>query len=189
MIVQMKRVTILGLKSHADEIVGQLRDTGVVHVTHINPPESPGLEQVADKIFLSRMALEKLSFTGENQIEHGNVMDVVSRVVEISERLDKCEDDLGNLEQEEKRIAFLGDFNPEDIAELQKREIFISLYEFSRKDKFKNTLLQNLPFISIDGSESKKRTVAVVSYKKQIELEYGRISVPCDITSSGPGGD
>ena len=177
MIVKMKRVTIIGLKSHKDKIISQLRSTGVVHVRHVNPPESPSLEKVADSIFLSETALQKLPFTVEQQIESPDIRKIVDEIVREGEALDFCEDRLATLEQEAQRIAFLGPFNSDDIKQLRERGIFIRLYELPKK-KNSYSLSSEIVYRILGESQKRQMVIAVVSYKTEQMLPLSEFAIP-----------
>ena len=50
MIVKMKSIAVLGLESHTETILNELRDIGLVHVRHVKAPEGRPIETLSDEI-------------------------------------------------------------------------------------------------------------------------------------------
>jgi V/A-type H+-transporting ATPase subunit I len=179
MIIKMKRITVLGLKSHTETIIDQLQNTGLVHITHITPPESPKLEQIADKIFLAEVALQKIPNTDTKQSEPADVDKTVEWVFKTSEEQDSIDDEIGILELEEKRISFLGDFNPDEISELEKKGVFIDLYEIPRKKlNNNNTYAGNIVYHYLGESIDNIHVIAVISYKNRTKPDLEKFDLP-----------
>lgn len=177
MIIKMKYVTILGMKTYTEDIIEQLRECGVLHIVPVNYPESQSLENVADQIFLSEIALQKIqSFPRLEQHNSENILHTVNHIVQESECLDICEDELALLIQEMERFSFLGNFDINDLNKLKERGIHITLYEID-SNKI-SSIPENIEYAIVGESQKNNKVIAVVNYGKMVTLDLEEFKLP-----------
>ncbi|MDO5576138.1 MAG: hypothetical protein Q4F84_03595 [Fibrobacter sp.] len=179
MIVKMKQVTILGLKQHTETLIDQLQTTGLVHITPVTPSQSSSLEHITDKIFLTETALQIIKHKNTIQLKPDNISKTVEQIFKTSETLDTTKDTLGTLELEKVRLSFLENFDPHDIGELEKKGIFIDLYEIPQK-KFPSGKihLHNTICQYIGDSTGNRHVFAIVSYKEKENIGLKKFELP-----------
>ena len=133
MIVSMKKITLLALKKYELETVGKLKKLGVVHIASTNLKESKdrsagiadlnAMEKVANAL-----ALYKGSFNEDKAIsEFGSgqgVYDRASAVFEDNERLNVRREE---LVRDIQALTLWGNFDREDLTELQKKGLGVYL--------------------------------------------------------------
>ncbi len=57
MIVKMKKVTIVAYGKNEKQVVSRLRDLGIIHISHINKPESERLDLLKKEIDMAEKSI------------------------------------------------------------------------------------------------------------------------------------
>ena len=133
MIVQMQKVTVLGLAHDRAATLEALRDLGVLHVKPVVPPAGTGLEQAREKTVGLRHLLDALP-EGVTPPPTGRHVRAV--IAEISERLTdrkEWQDRLDSLKTEMARVAPFGSFDPKAVKDLAKQGVMVKLYRAPAK--------------------------------------------------------
>ncbi len=130
MIVPMQRVTLLCLASDREATLDALRELGVMHLEPVRPPEGKDLDAARARLAHIRSALEALPPAAKDQAPTGEPADAV--IEQIRSLLDEQRvrnEELEALRQERARIAPYGDFDPQALAELAVKGVYIQLYQ------------------------------------------------------------
>ncbi len=164
MIVPMKKIFLLLLESEKTEALKALRDLGVVHLESLTGKSSL-LEELTAKrdivqrsiSFLSGITVKKSSTKDSSE----TIFEIAKRIVSQYEKRKNITEEIRNLEKEKERLEIWGDFNPEDIHELEGKGIRIQLFELKDDDK------KNLP-----------ETVTIFPVAVRKKLTYAALIVP-----------
>lgn len=133
MIVQMKKVTVLGLAHDRAATLEALRELGVLHVKPVVPPAGTGLEQAREKWRGLQQLLAALPEGTSHPPTGRNVRAVIA---EISERLNdrkEWQDRLNALKTEMVRVAPFGSFDPKAVKDLATQGVVVKLYRIPAK--------------------------------------------------------
>jgi len=142
MIVAMKKVTVLVLESRKDRELSHLKRLGVLHPT-IERRSSEKSEDLRAKADVLDKALVQLSDSGEVPQDPipGVSSEVLSEaissagaILSLRERSRELEEQLAAVRLELERISIWGEFNPDDIRDLESRGVHIRLFVMNRKD-------------------------------------------------------
>ncbi len=167
MIVPMKKIFLLLLESEKTEALKNLRDLGVVHLESLTGKSSL-LDDLTIKKDIVQRSISLLSgiTVKKSSVKEANetVLEIAKRIVNQYEKKKNITEEIRNLEKECERLEIWGDFNPEDIHELEGKGIRIRLFELNNDDK------KNLPDTV---------TVFPVALKKKIT--YAALIVPDDV--------
>lgn len=161
MIVQMKKVSVITLKSHRDEALAALRSLGVVHVftdrievdsgeklkeqkndlerTLSLIPES--VQDRSSRDGVSRKDPRAPELQGDAAVD--KALEVAHDVLSAADRRSQLEDERDRLLRELERISPWGSLDPAAVQELADGGVELRLYEVSR-DREKE-VIQSLP--------------------------------------------
>lgn len=128
MIVPMKSMTLLCLASEREATLEALRELGVLHLVSVRPPEGKDIEQARARLANVQRALDALPETGD-AAPSGEPADlVVGRILELLDSTRKHREEMESLSQERARVEPYGSFDPQVIAELAEKGIYVRLY-------------------------------------------------------------
>lgn len=128
MIVPMKSMTLLCLASEREATLEALRELGVLHLVSVRPPEGKDIEQARARLANVQRALDALPET-EGATPSGEPADlVVGRILELLDSTRKHREEMESLSQERARVEPYGSFDPQVIAELAEKGIYVRLY-------------------------------------------------------------
>lgn len=175
MIVKMKSVAVIGLESHGESILEELREIGVVHVRHVKPPEGRSLEELDEEIGKASAALNLLPEAAARARagEEGKLL--VDKLFHLGEKRRSLEEELGQLRREASRVGFLGDFRPRDVQALAEKGVRLRLYACTPRR------LAEIPpdlAYAVVGERDKKKVFAVVSYGEDRDVLFEPIPIP-----------
>ena len=161
MIVKMKKLLLLALKSDRDSALQKLRDLGVVEVTSENLVDSADrLNSMALLNTLDRMneALSSRKVKTPAKAEVPSDMDKLQNfALEAFEEEEKLAKALEALRREASNIEPWGEYDPELLNDLRKNNIFVYLCE-SSEDQY-NSFAEEL---------SEKATLVKLSFQQGI---------------------
>ncbi|MCX7788790.1 MAG: V-type ATP synthase subunit I [Spirochaetes bacterium] len=138
----MKKVYLVLLESRRRESLARLKRVGVVHIETFGK-SSETLEQIQEKRQYLQRALQALPFEpkGKKEVSNGPVEKETSllqeeHVYSLAEKINQTADQLRTFKEEAdklfREIDFWekwGDFNPEDVRELEQKGVLLRLYE------------------------------------------------------------
>ncbi len=138
MIVKMNKVSVLCLDADREAALRELRDLGVLHLTHIRPPAGADLDQARDRLNHVRRILDVLPAKSQPAgpppaAAPGAVLRPAAQVLEEVWGLVKQRKELGDrieeLSHECRRLEPFGVFDPRSIADLTGSGVHVSLYQ------------------------------------------------------------
>ncbi len=133
MIVPMKRVTVVMLRSQHERSLALLQDLGALHLASEPASDVVGVAQARSRVEAARAALEALHRTvprgdaGAARAADGGVEAAVERVLALSERLEQIDEERSDVERELERVAPFGDFDPSALQELARHGVGVRL--------------------------------------------------------------
>ncbi len=164
MIVPMKKIFLLLLESEKTEALKALRELGVVHLEPFSGKSDllEDLEAKRDIVYRSISLLPEAAAKkdGENDSSE-TVLEIAKRIVSQHEKIRTIDEEMGFIRKEIERLAVWGDFDPQDIRQLDEKGIRIKLFELKDEE------VKSLP----DGV-----TVFPVTVKKKIT--YAALIIP-----------
>ena len=131
MIVKMKKLTLLCLASDQDRTLEALRDMGVVHLSHVQPPKGDDLEKARTRLSYVQRALEVLPKRPQEQPSGRPVDKIVDDIWELIHEKKELLETLERVKHERKRIEPFGLFYPSSIRDLAEKGIVVKLYQVS----------------------------------------------------------
>lgn len=144
MITPMKKTYILTqAKDHAASLEA-LRELGLVHVAHVQPPAGKELNDVLAQIQSLEKALAILEpFKAAEQKASPNATYHAAEVVKLDQEAKQLREQLVALQTQINTWEPWGEFEPNDVRYLAHHGVHLNLYEVSEKDfkKAKNDLV------------------------------------------------
>ena len=160
MIEKMKAVCIAAQNSHKDELLGALRDLGIVHLAEKSAADATLLERFSA---LSRLMQELKEYKVKEQTEllsDAEFDALYSRTSAALEKKAQLRERLAALLLEEERLRPWGDFDPQAVRDLSK----VVKLHFCRVDKKELRQLaenEEIRFVRLSPVE-KSETIAVI---------------------------
>jgi V/A-type H+-transporting ATPase subunit I len=134
MIVKMKKLTLLCTRDSREETLAALRDLGVVHLQHIQPPEGADLEEARNLVDHLNRALEVLPKHPHIKPSGKTPYEVVKSVWELIHRKQALAEQIDALELEIRHYEPFGSFSPESVRELAEQGITVKLCKLPLKE-------------------------------------------------------
>ncbi|MEJ2356485.1 MAG: hypothetical protein P8Y13_00195 [Deinococcales bacterium] len=167
MIVPMKRVTVVMLRSQVEPSLALLQDLGVLHLASDTVAEGNGLADARDRVEAAREAAEVLRRVAPAPGEtarpagsaDGDAQAVTARVGLLAERLEQIDRERLDIERELKRLAPLGDFDPRRLWGLAERGVGVRLVRAPAR--WEPELPEDVVLHEV-GRERRERIVALV---------------------------
>ena len=176
MIVKMKRITVLGLASREKESLNMLRDMGIVHVTHVQKPQSERIDLFSSHIDTMRRALSVLEARNVKIVREpcDSVLDMAKHVLALMDRKNLMKERLLETKKTMKFLKPLGDFSPADIQFIKENGLDVKIYRCSKKD------LMSLPEdVSYEVVYEKGSQVMILAVsKKELALPLDEFAIP-----------
>ena len=140
MIVKMKKITLICLAAERESSLEQLRDLGVLHLSHIKTPESADLNKARAELALAttvtnilQAAQKENQTTAPKTSSAVTAHDAVELVNTLSQRKKESSDQLEALKLEKAAIEPFGDFDPSLVRQLAAKGISVKLYHSTDK--------------------------------------------------------
>jgi V/A-type H+-transporting ATPase subunit I len=127
MIVKMKKMTLLCTRASREATLDALRDLGVIHLQHVNPPEGEGLDQARNHFEYLRRALEVLPKHPHATPSGKSAHEVVDELWKLIHRKQALSEKIELLEIERKRYELFGSFDVDDIQALREQGVQVRL--------------------------------------------------------------
>ena len=128
MIVPMKKITLLARTADTASTLDALRDTGVVHLRHLQPPRGADLEQARQLAQNIHKAVEALPTVKASQIQGDHYLHTIERINQTLEQRREAAEKISSLLRERERIAPFGQFEPDSVRQLQAAGVYLKLY-------------------------------------------------------------
>ncbi len=177
MIVEMKKVTLLCQDSQQDHTLKTLRNTGVLHLSHINNPATENYARIHAEIDRINQALAIVSLHESEDAEEPPerpAPEALDAIFELSDQKEKLNDRIRTLEEQIKPLRLFGEFDPKTIKSLKDKGIDVKLYYVPGKH------LPEFPDnVTVFTAHATKRgTYLAVLSKGDIQLDFSEIPLP-----------
>lgn len=181
MIVSMKKIAVIIQGKDALEALQRLRLLGVVHVEHQRPPQNKEINALQEDNALINEAIRILSAPEFSGVRAGREekksydWKVCARhIVDSYKRLDQLQEYSFTLLRRIAEWEPWGDFNPQDITALAKKDIFIRLYQIPAKE------IKNVPASAIVKTVYTRGGLAycAVITRQKIDIPFKEVALP-----------
>jgi len=181
MIVPMKKISVIVQSKDADSAIGRLGRLGVLHIEHQQPPAGGEISRLLDEIALINQAIGILSraeFTGKTTLrdkkEPDNWRSTASHIIDSYKRFDQLEEYSRVLKNRISKWEAWGDFDPDLMRALSRKNVFIKLYQIPVKK------LKNMPAGVIVKKIFTAAGVAncVVISRESLDLPFKEVTLP-----------
>lgn len=185
MISRMKKVTVICIREHQEATLLSLQQMGVLHLEHIQEPSGTLLEETRSYLSDVRRAAEVLEHYAEEHPETASAAapaDLKNRTTEsvvdevwklINHRKD-FEESLEYWQREIARIEPFGEFNPEQLKELAKQNLYVYLIKIGTKQSLS---LPDDTTATVHFSDKNASYVSVIA-RTQLDLPYETVQWP-----------
>jgi V/A-type H+-transporting ATPase subunit I len=140
MIVPMKKIYIVTQAKDAVDVVTRLRGLGIVHIEHVVIPQGQAVTALSDDLALLTSARDILSRyempeNAAQSIPHDNDWQHCAKhIVELQKRFDQLQEHSRMLAGKIAQWQKWGDFDPEHIAALAEKGIYVRLYQVPQRE-------------------------------------------------------
>ncbi|RKY32213.1 MAG: hypothetical protein DRP74_03020 [Candidatus Omnitrophota bacterium] len=140
MIVPMKKISVLVRVKDADSCVAGLRSLGVLHVEHQRTPSGKNISALLEDLVLINRAiaiLSEIEFRSQHSCEDKAPHDwrfTAGHIIDIRKRIEQLLEYSRNLKNNISQWQAWGDFKPEEVNDLNRKNIFIRLYKIPVKE-------------------------------------------------------
>jgi V/A-type H+-transporting ATPase subunit I len=179
MIIPMKKISIFTQAKDADGTLGELRSLGLLHVEHQQPPRSHEISALQDDLGLVSSALhiltQKIDQVAIRRDKEPHDWKACCRhIVESHKRLQQLEEFSRGMLVNMRAWQRWGNFDPAQIQGLKEKNIFIRLYQVSRKD------LKGFPAaVSVEIVTQDKGMVYCAAISRgEIEVPFKEVPLP-----------
>ena len=175
MIVAMKKIFILTQKKDAQEALLRLRDIGVVHVQHENPPEGENVARIKEEIRNLRDAIEFLENQKHIDVSQGSsCYEMIERILDCRHEIRQVEDDMAKRHSLINNWEPWGNFNPKDLEDFLNRGLCVRFFKVPVK------ALDSLPSDVICEEVFVKNKIAryLVICKEKKSFDFQEIHFP-----------
>lgn len=163
MIVQMKKVTFLGLADEKEKFVKRLQEVGITHVDIPKDGPLPAdtvkeLQKVNEiRKFFSRIAEKEQKQIKDSQADYA---EICSRRESLGQRETRLQTEIASLKKEQLMLEPWGDFKPEDIQMLKSKGLNIQFFRVPRRI-FNGLALNDLTYQITHETEGEVALVAL----------------------------
>ena len=128
MIQKMKKITLLALDAHKQEMLDQLSEIQVMHVTIDRKKAGQGKAaqhlQTLDKIVKAQMQLEEFRKTEVPQKEL-SAPECLAEILDLQAKTDSLKKQLNEQLQQKEKLEPWGDFDPASLKSLKAQGLFL----------------------------------------------------------------
>jgi len=176
----MKKVAVIVQSKDAQDTLKHLSSLGAVHVEHQQTPAGKDVTAITDDIALAQQATNILSteefsakFPLEIAKQYQDWKSIAYHIIDLSKRFYQLKEYSLILKNTISYWQEWGDFNPETIRDLAKKEIFVRLYDVPARE------LKKLPSDVIVKVISNVRGIAhcIVISRKNVEIPFKEIAL------------
>ncbi|MDR2554184.1 MAG: hypothetical protein LBC64_02040, partial [Fibromonadaceae bacterium] len=173
MITPMSRVVVAATDASKEKTLSSLREWGLLHILPLQTPENEQVSAAKTALTSAQRALEALP-QKEASASSSVQGDLLSQINDIIHNKKTAEEALALNSAELKKVEAFGEFDPNDIKNLQKNGINIKLYkaeEKAYKGVGENFAVKE--FTKIGGE-----VFFAVFSELQIDLPYTEVALP-----------
>ncbi|MCM8765598.1 MAG: hypothetical protein NC920_01965 [Candidatus Omnitrophica bacterium] len=177
MIVPMKKVTLIVQAKDKETTIEKLAELGVLHIEHLQEPKGRELNLLKEEMQRLEEAKTLLSafspsVRGKERLLDGKSF--IIQVIDLGKRIKDLKEYTYRLEEEIKFWETWGDFEPEIIKELEKKNIYIRLYQIPLRE------LKKIPedIVIKEISSQKGMVNCLLISRKEISFPFKKIPLP-----------
>ncbi|MBP7056654.1 MAG: hypothetical protein KBB52_07360 [Candidatus Omnitrophica bacterium] len=181
MIVPMKKAAIILQAKDTDDAVAKLRRLGVLHIEHQEMPQGKDIASLKDDIAVITRVIDILSipeFSRNRNFRISKHIDdwrlAAHHIADLYSRFDQLQEYSHRMKNDVTEWERWGDFDPESVTSLEKKGVFLRLYDIPVKEMSKIPEEVILKKCSVSSGIVK---CAIVSRKKT-ELPFKEIPLP-----------
>ena len=131
MIQKMKKITLLALEAHKQEMLEQLSELKVMHVTVDRKKAGQGIAaqhlQTLDQLVKAQILLDEFRKTEIPQKELP-ASECLAEILDLQTNVDALKKQLEDLYQKKEKMSPWGDFDPESLNDLKKQGLFLKFW-------------------------------------------------------------
>jgi len=187
MITKMKKLLLF--MSHPtndmDEDLTLLGQLGLVHIAPFQPAKDDSIDRVQDRIKQLEKAISILDNCEEDtdssvdvsdykNIERGDIA-LLDKVLDVNQVNKDLERQIAEYSKEQQWYDNWGKVSLDDIQAINKKGIYLKLYEVSEKDM---KTFQNQPNVKVVGQFNGVIQVVLISEDKEASLNFRQIEFP-----------
>lgn len=133
MIVPMKKIYVVMQAKDAKSALDALRDLGVVHVEPEHPPAGSGISELKMQMDMLARVLEVLpeKAASPERLEKTLWQKYANEVLDLNNKIAEAKEEVQRWQNEIQRWQAWGNFDPQDILDLEARGIHIQFFEMS----------------------------------------------------------
>jgi V/A-type H+-transporting ATPase subunit I len=169
----MSRVVVAATDASKEETLNSLREWGLLHILPLQTPESEQVSVAKTALVSAQKALEALPQKGASASSSVQG-DLLSQINDIIHDKKTAEEALSQSSAELKRLKAFGEFDPNDIKNLQKNGMNIKLYK--AEEKVYKGVGEN--FAVKEFTREAGEVFFAVFSELQIDLPYSEIALP-----------
>lgn len=172
MVTKMAKLSVLLYHGEREYFLNKLRELGVVHIEKADKELDKNsaalnsqlleVEKVISEI--KRIAAAEKEISGKCDL---SAEQAVKKMMENTARIEAINNEISAISKEKVRFEPWGDVSPETLNKLKEKNVHISLYELSVKDK---PLLENLTY-EVIKEISGYMYIAIVDLIKPVAIE------------------
>jgi len=179
MIVPMKKVALVVLEKERRDALKNLRKLGVVQLETLQG-DSDQLAAYKDQnnkvlkaiSFLSDVKVPKKVLKNQKSMEKKEAVELAAHIVQLTEEKKNCLDRITADHNEIERLKGWGEVDPEEIAFLAEKGVFVTLYEIPT-NKYR-TIGDDVQTLLVNRDKSKSRFMVISdSAEKALERPEG----------------
>ncbi len=182
MIVPMKKVSLIIMGDQKTETLKKLRSLGIMHIEEAEATDKR-IDEVKEKINLLEKALyciseKKIKNAGKRALDTVQTLDAARQIVALEEEKKQCVTQRLALTAELDRLKDWGDIDPALFAQLDEKNIRLSLFEMPREEYERvSENIRTLPlqktkasvrFLLIQGAEETDEIASLRRYSVQL---------------------
>ena len=191
----MKKISLISLASDASATLTALHELGILHLTHVNEPESDEQESTNKQVGRINSALDILTVisSDKNRVEPSEAIkaaadkmppkEIVDRVHNLVNLRKECTERIVALREEEKLIEPYGNYDPALIDELATKGVYVKLYQSGEKHQPEAPEGVSVFPLSQDGAGKYYATVSLNEFECDV-CEYIPHHRPLSVVSS-----
>ena len=181
MIAPMKKAVIIAQSKDIFASIEKLRSLGILHIEHQNPPSPRDMDTINAELSRLGQAIGILSNMETKELppakslgESGGWSFALKRIIALSKRLSRLEEYSRALKEKIQKWLPWGDFDPRQIAGLAQKNIYLRLYQVSKKEL--RSFPENVLVKEISSGQGRINCLAVSP--GPVEIAFKEIALP-----------
>ena len=180
MIVAMKKISVIVEEKDAQAALGEMRSLGALHVEHQTMPAGKDISQLQDELALVNQAIGILSETEFSSKGTEVVLKLedwklsARHLVDLRKRYEQLKEYSLAIKKAISQWQEWGDFDPEEIRQLNGKNIYVRLYQIPVKEIKELSAEVTVKKVSVKAGLAN----CVVISRQKAEMPYKELSLP-----------